>query len=312
PSLLAEKLQTAGTSKLQDFLEKLFTLSRPTNAGPTASTSPTSQSTTSPQAANDSKNSPQGNPKSGSGSTGLLKADPNNVMEKQSSPSLLERTVTPDPRGRAQIPERETEKAEWTRQTLTGKNTPSNPTPVAAGQRDFSQGGSLSSSPSDMIAKPNSLPESRNSGTSGKLNEAEQQKIGATLDQNITLEKSLNSGQQPGCIIPFLVQDSNGRLHQYSIKWQEEQNSKTGAKTGEILYLSIPTENLGEIHLNLRIGGAGGIRVNLKVGSEEVRKYLLCHTEDLKKTLGQDSTIITVNTGLNQVIGSDSGLDVWM
>ncbi|HEX3043679.1 MAG TPA: hypothetical protein VHY08_02915, partial [Bacillota bacterium] len=47
PSLLAEKLQTAGTSKLQDFLEKLFTLSRPTNAGPTASTSPTSQSTTS-------------------------------------------------------------------------------------------------------------------------------------------------------------------------------------------------------------------------------------------------------------------------
>jgi hypothetical protein len=318
PALLAEKLQTAGTSKLQEFLGKLFSLSRPNNGGPVVLASPTTQSTTPPQAAqhamNDSKNSPQANPKSGFGSAELLKADPNTVIEKQPSPTLLERTDTPESRERGQLSGRETEKPEWLRPTPNNKNTAFNQTPVVKGPTEISPGGSSSSCPAEMIAKPNNnLAENRTEGTSGKLNGAEPQKISATLDQNLTLEKSLNSGQQPGCIIPFLIQDSNRRLHQYSIKWQEERNSETGAKTGESLYLSIPTENLGEIHLNLRIGGAGGIRVNLKVGSEEVRKYLLCHTEDLKKTLGQDSTIITVSTGQNQVIGSEiSGLDVWM
>jgi hypothetical protein len=148
-----------------------------------------------------------------------------------------------------------------------------------------------------------------------KTIEPHQEKIGSILDQNISINKAIlkeTAVNGSSNLIPLLVNDSQSTIHECLVQWKEEKSSNNDAANDQVVYMTIPTDNMGDIKLALRIG-SGGTRINLRVNSEEVRKYFMQHTTDLKTDISKENTMISVNLNENEdLCPSVRGVDLWM
>ncbi|HBE77720.1 MAG TPA: hypothetical protein DDW65_08025 [Firmicutes bacterium] len=146
---------------------------------------------------------------------------------------------------------------------------------------------------------------------------AAKEKLQTILDHNIGLSKSIlreTAANGAANLIPLLVNDSQNMIHECRVQWQwqEEQKKNSQGSRDQLVYITIPTVNLGDINLVLRTGKSG-TRINLQVNSEEVRKYFLRHTAELQTELTKDNTVISVK--LNEPeYGTPGvqGVDLWM
>lgn len=109
--------------------------------------------------------------------------------------------------------------------------------------------------------------------------------------------------------LPFLVQDSQGLIRECVIHWQEEQGKGDQTDREQTVRLVIPTENLGDIELQLKIG-ALGTRIHFKVKSEAIKDYLLERESELHQATGCEAQI-RVETAAQS--GTSRGtLDLWL
>lgn len=151
--------------------------------------------------------------------------------------------------------------------------------------------------------------------TTGKLGRTEQQKITAVLEQHLSLAKAVpdhESAAKPSYTIPFLTGDSKNGFRELVVKWREEPPQSKNGNSGQLLFITIPTENMGEINLSLRITDIN-TGINLKVNSHDIRQYLLNHIAELKEAVGRPSTAVAVGLKEHEP-GSliDMGIDLWM
>lgn len=169
------------------------------------------------------------------------------------------------------------------------------------------------------LNKSNGLIESKTLGMSGKLGRAEQQKIAAVLEQHITLSKSVPTNDPSGAnyAIPFLINDPKAGLREFLVKWREENRCKN-ENTGQLIFVSIPTANLGDINLSLRVT-ATSTGIKLKVDNHEIRQYLVNHLAELKEAIvnsGNDSrhnpSIVIGLKDSDNTTGTVKGFDLWM
>ena len=170
-------------------------------------------------------------------------------------------------------------------------------------------------------AKPEPLAAIKNQDTSDekgvaeKITEPHQEKIQSILDQNININKAIlreTAVSGSSNLIPLLVNDSQSTIHECMVQWKEEKSSTNSAANDQVVYMSIPTDNMGNINLALRIG-TGSTRIDLHVNSEAIRKYFMQHTAELKADLAKDNTLISVNLNENEE-GTPGihGVDLWM
>lgn len=109
--------------------------------------------------------------------------------------------------------------------------------------------------------------------------------------------------------LPFLIQDSQGLIRECVIHWQDQQASADRGEREQTVRLVIPTENLGDIALELKIGSAG-TRIHFKVKSEAIKDYLLEREAELQQATGCEAQI-RVETGDHG--GTSRGaLELWM
>lgn len=142
------------------------------------------------------------------------------------------------------------------------------------------------------------------------------EKIEVLLDRNLALNKTIlqeNSINGNYNLIPFLVNDSGNMLHEVLIKWREEPSEHKGGSVEQVLWMNIPTGNMGVIHLMLRIG-PGGTQINFKVDSDSVRKYLMRNLEELKRSVKNKDLIIKVGLAPKEkgFKPAFQGVDLWI
>lgn len=171
----------------------------------------------------------------------------------------------------------------------------------------------------DTLDKSNLIVESKSLGTAGKLGRAEQQKIAAVLEQQLTLSKSIptnESASNPNYSIPFLINDPHG-LREFLVKWRQESNHPKKEKGGQLIFISVPTANMGEIALSLRVTDAG-VGVNLKVNTHEIRQYLVNHIAELKEAINPgngsrpNAAIVVGLKEIEATSGTNMGFELWM
>lgn len=142
-----------------------------------------------------------------------------------------------------------------------------------------------------------------------------QEKIQLILEQNIAINKAILKETTVGglCnLIPLVVSDSQSTIHECMVQWKEEKSSNSSAGDDQTIYMTIPTDNLGNINLVLR-SGPSGTRINLRVNTEEVRKCFIENTLAMKAALTKDNTLITINLKENEDINPNiPGVDLWM
>jgi hypothetical protein len=173
--------------------------------------------------------------------------------------------------------------------------------------------------PQEMLNKAAGVIESKTLGMTGKLGRAEQQKIAAVLEQHINISKSVPSNEPtgPNYSIPFLINEPKTGLREFVVKWREESHKKN-EQAGQLLFITIPTANMGDINLSLRVTGIG-TGINMKVDSQEVREYLLTHMAELKAAIGgtdgavsrEPSIVVSLKESEN-ITGKNMGFDLWM
>lgn len=228
-----------------------------------------------------------------------LKADPKNIPVKPAPESNI-----PAPHSAAEVIRPETKQG-----SLINKEEPA-----------FSNRPSSNDS-QDIFNKSNFIVESKTLGMAGKLGRTEQQKIAAVLEQHIALSKLVPANEPASGLnysIPFLLNDPKTGLREFLVKWRQESSHAKNEKTGQLIFISIPTAHMGEISLSLRVTDAG-TGVNLKVNTPEIRQYLLSHLAELKAVIensGNGShTNAAIVVGLKESEadgGADRGFDLWM
>jgi hypothetical protein len=108
-----------------------------------------------------------------------------------------------------------------------------------------------------------------------------------------------------------LVSDSQSIIHEGIEQWKEEKSSNGNVYDVQNIYMTIPTENLGNINICLQ-RGPNGTRIIIKVDTEEVRKYLLENTAEIKSLISKNA-LITIDLNEKYDIDADiPGVDLWM
>jgi hypothetical protein len=132
------------------------------------------------------------------------------------------------------------------------------------------------------------------------------------------LEKSLNLDREPPTrpgsaletVAPFLIRTAMGLVTELRLKWSTK--SDNGAAGGEeLVRLTVPTTNLGEIALTLLIR-AERTQIIFKVGSAPAQEYLRRNLDDLKKLLGDKTQISVVRDEQLNLADTDTKVDLWM
>lgn len=186
-----------------------------------------------------------------------------------------------------------------------------NPVENTGHPKDLNTGVSLQA----MAQKPGLTGETKVSHSPVRIENANQEKIETVLEQNIALNKTIlknDAGTSPNTLVPLLIKDSRNMLHECLIKWKEEKNSRNDQVTDQILYMTIPTENMGDIKLALRTSGIN-TQINLKTGSEEIQKYLQQHLDELKESVGRQAVTVTFTSDLSGELSPEvTGVDLWM
>ena len=142
------------------------------------------------------------------------------------------------------------------------------------------------------------------------------EKVEVLLDRNMALNKAvlqednINGNYN---LIPLLINDSNNILHEVLIKCRDGLHEEKDDEGGQFLQLNIPTENLGEIRLALRIGRKGA-QITFKVDNDVVRKYLLKYLNELKENFARNDVKIGVELVPKdkQMESSITGVDLWI
>lgn len=142
------------------------------------------------------------------------------------------------------------------------------------------------------------------------------EKIEVLLDRNLALTKTDLQENSPNGnynLIPFLVNDSQGFLHEVLIKWQEQSKGSKDGISEQVLQMNIPTENLGEINLTLRTG-RNGTQITFKVDHDFVRKYLLRNLAELRTNVKGKNLLINVALEAKGNLSSstNNGVDLWI
>jgi hypothetical protein len=163
--------------------------------------------------------------------------------------------------------------------------------------------------------QPSVAAERKTAVTPERLGIAAREKIETVLEQNLVVSRSIfkeNSPNGNSNLIPLLVRDSQDMLHECQIKWKEEKNSRNDGTIDQIIYLTIPTENMGDIKMAVRSGKAN-TQISFKVISEEVKRYLQQHAIELKESVKSNNVNIAVSLGNSHELSPDiAGVDIWM
>lgn len=146
-------------------------------------------------------------------------------------------------------------------------------------------------------------------------NTKQEKEIESILEHNIAINKAILKETAIGGLynlIPLLISDSQSGIHECMVRWKVEKGSDNSVDSDQIVYMTIPTNNLGDIDMILR-SGPGGTRINLRVNDEAVRKYLLKNTSAMKAALAEDNAKISINLKENEALNlKTSGVDLWM
>jgi hypothetical protein len=129
-------------------------------------------------------------------------------------------------------------------------------------------------------------------------------------------EKSLNLDRErtarPTPVIetvaPFLIRTATGLVTELRLKWSAKSDG--GVAGGEeLVRLTIPTANLGEIGLTLLVR-AERTRIIFKVGSAPAQEYLRRNLDNLKKLLDARAQISVILD--EQLNSADTKVDLWV
>lgn len=146
-------------------------------------------------------------------------------------------------------------------------------------------------------------------------NPKQEKELESILEQNIALNKAILKETAVGGLynlVPLLISDSQSGIHECMVRWKVEKDSDNSVDSDQIVYMTIPTDNLGDINMILR-SGPRGTRINLRVSDEEVRKYLLKNTSAMKAALAEDNAKISISLTENEELNlKTSGVDLWM
>lgn len=113
-----------------------------------------------------------------------------------------------------------------------------------------------------------------------------------------------------GGFYPFLVPDSQGKLHECFIEWQEEQNLKEKNQKEQLIRVQLFTDNLGEILLQVRIKPNHTL-VDIRVESDPIRQILQEKKVELINTIDISATVtISLREKVTQPISGK--VDLWM
>lgn len=134
----------------------------------------------------------------------------------------------------------------------------------------------------------------------------------ALLEQNQKLESAFH--QDPGvyAAIPFLVRDPENHLHEAVIQWEERRSGPSENFYEQLIQLAVPTDNMGEVLLRVRIG-SNGTNIHIRVGSEAVRRFLIQNTAELRAAISEAEAVIQVSVKESETSGTSTmGVDLWM
>ena len=151
-----------------------------------------------------------------------------------------------------------------------------------------------------------------NSKASAVQGDNQAPKFLALLEQNQKLENVLH--QEPGiyAAIPLLVRDPQNHLHEAVIQWEGRKSGHSENFYEQLIQLAVPTDNMGEVLLRVRIG-ANGANIHMKVGSEAVRRFFMQNAAELRSAISESEAMIQVS--VRESVTSEHstmGVDLWM
>lgn len=143
-----------------------------------------------------------------------------------------------------------------------------------------------------------------------KLTDKECEQIRQVLQNNTELVHIKLSGDSHNAnVIPLLVRDLYGELHEILLEWKEKKSGPAeNEKPPQWLQMIVPTENLGEVHVTLKISEEQ-IKANLKVDSAGIRQYLSEFSGELTRELGLN-TAVSISLTMHHPMKKAGGVDV--
>jgi hypothetical protein len=163
--------------------------------------------------------------------------------------------------------------------------------------------------PSQVLSEGQEL---QNPENKSEYSLAEIEKFKTVLEQSLRLEQAGNEKNQINggeTIIPFLVRTPKNTLREYIVKWNEKSSHTDGGEKEESVRVVIPTENMGDITLQMLLSSKG-VRIGLKVMSAPVKNYITRHLSDLRTTVGPEARIAVSTVATKSE--TESRMDLWM
>ncbi len=169
---------------------------------------------------------------------------------------------------------------------------------------------------SDTKGQKNSDPGEPISPVSGSNVEISK-KLQWLLEKNVDIQKELSKElpiHDSTNLVPLLIMDSGSNIHECFIDWKKEKgnNSQNNTVNDQSIHAAIPTENMGIIHLELKVS-SNGVQIHLRVVSEDIRQYLRIHVPEIKSAISKENVTIAVNVSDEEKPYSKAyGVDLWM
>jgi hypothetical protein len=137
-------------------------------------------------------------------------------------------------------------------------------------------------------------------------------KLKTVLEKSLLLAKAGNGQDQPAgaeSLVPLLVRTPERTLREYVVSWKEKSNQTEGGAKEEAVRLVIPTENMGNVTLQMLVSSKR-VRIGLKVMSNPVKDHITRNLSDLRTTVGPEAQIAVSIVATKSDI--ESRMDLWM
>jgi hypothetical protein len=137
-------------------------------------------------------------------------------------------------------------------------------------------------------------------------------KLKTVLEKSLLLAKAENGQDRPAgaeALVPFLVRTPERTLREYVVRWKEKSNQTEGGAKEEAVRLVIPTENMGNITLQMLVSPKR-VRIGLKVMSGPVKDHITRNLSDLRTTVGPEAQIAVSIVAAKS--DTESRMDLWM
>lgn len=168
----------------------------------------------------------------------------------------------------------------------------------------------------DTKGQKNSAPGEPISPVSGPNAEISK-KLQWLLEKNVDIQKELSKElpvHDSTNLVPLLIMDSGSNIHECFIDWKKEKGNTSQNNTDSVqsIHAAIPTENMGIIHLQLKVS-SNGVQIHLGVVSEDIRQYVRTHVSEMKLAISKENVMIAVNVSDEKKPYSKAyGVDLWM